>query len=556
MPIGADAVTIRPMGRLQIAGVGCAATLLVGLAAAVPAAAADFYVDDDSGSDANACTTKTAPCGSIDAAMDKASAATGSGDSVWVDGGDYDASVVLDDENSLLELDFNGHDGDDQATITAISGYPAVLVPKDELAGRIAGLTLRGNDHFTVELGADVVFAGNELNAITDGRQGISVFGGAPKIIDNVLDASGSGVTRGIDIDAGTAMITGNELRDLTYAIQLQPGGGATANITANLITGLRGSPGLAAGITLNGSTFASIAGNEIRDADPAALTAGVNVQDDGFSSLGTNAELNHNVIRDQDFGLRFADAALSELSGDIITGNGVGLIAASSGIGSGDVRATNATITGNGTDVSIADSGLELDSTIVGDSIVTAGAASCTISHSAGPTSVDGGNGCEEFETTADPEFADPGAGDYHLTAGSPLIDAGNPAPVADEDIDGDDRVLDGDRDGTAVRDIGADEFVPDTTAPVTTITGWPRRRRAKRDRTPTFTFTASEAGATFTCSIDSAAFAPCASPFTTPRLARRRHRLRVLATDAVGNRETTAAERRFKIKRRHRRR
>jgi hypothetical protein len=56
-----------------------------------------------------------------------------------------------------------------------------------------------------------------------------------------------------------------------------------------------------------------------------------------------------------------------------------------------------------------------------------------------------------------ADPLFADPGRGDYHLAAASPCVDAGDPnyvgAPAA-TDIDGDPRVVNG------RVDMGADEF------------------------------------------------------------------------------------------------
>ncbi len=60
-----------------------------------------------------------------------------------------------------------------------------------------------------------------------------------------------------------------------------------------------------------------------------------------------------------------------------------------------------------------------------------------------------------------ADPLFADPGSGDYHLGPGSPCIDAGaNDAPSLPAcDWEGDPRVMDGNRDGTAVVDMGVDE-------------------------------------------------------------------------------------------------
>ena len=60
-----------------------------------------------------------------------------------------------------------------------------------------------------------------------------------------------------------------------------------------------------------------------------------------------------------------------------------------------------------------------------------------------------------------ADPFFVDPGSGDHHLGPGSPCVDAGtNDAPnLPGYDFEGDSRVIDGDRDGTAVVDMGIDE-------------------------------------------------------------------------------------------------
>jgi parallel beta-helix repeat protein len=63
--------------------------------------------------------------------------------------------------------------------------------------------------------------------------------------------------------------------------------------------------------------------------------------------------------------------------------------------------------------------------------------------------------------DISADPMFVDAANGDYHLQYNSPCIDAGINAPeLPDYDFDGDLRILDGNNDGTAVVDMGADEY------------------------------------------------------------------------------------------------
>jgi len=61
-----------------------------------------------------------------------------------------------------------------------------------------------------------------------------------------------------------------------------------------------------------------------------------------------------------------------------------------------------------------------------------------------------------------ANPLFVNAAGGDLHLSPGSPAIDAGdNTAPnLPAYDFEGDPRIVDGDSDGTATVDMGADEF------------------------------------------------------------------------------------------------
>ena len=61
------------------------------------------------------------------------------------------------------------------------------------------------------------------------------------------------------------------------------------------------------------------------------------------------------------------------------------------------------------------------------------------------------------------DPRFVDPDSGDFHLGPDSPCIDAGSNDPpygLPEYDFEGDARVLDGDGNGSAIVDMGVDEF------------------------------------------------------------------------------------------------
>jgi hypothetical protein len=76
---------------------------------------------------------------------------------------------------------------------------------------------------------------------------------------------------------------------------------------------------------------------------------------------------------------------------------------------------------------------------------------------------------------------------------------------------------------------------FVAETTPPQASITAGPSR--FTKDSTPGFSFASNEAGSTFVCRVDSSAFKPCRSPYTTPMLSNGNHIFFVRAIDAPGN-------------------
>ncbi len=87
----------------------------------------------------------------------------------------------------------------------------------------------------------------------------------------------------------------------------------------------------------------------------------------------------------------------------------------------------------------------------------------------------------------------------------------------------------------------VVTDEPAPDVTPPETTITSAPAAITTSPDAT--FTFTSSESGSTFACSLDGEPFGECASPLVENGLELGAHTFSVQATDAAGNTDPTPA-------------
>jgi hypothetical protein len=344
--------------------------------------------------------------------------------------------------------------------------------------------------------------------------------------------------------------------------------GGATAEIVGNTVRGAFQSGSVSGQPILVQDAIATITGNVVEDTAAAPDFVYGILLFDFATAPDTAATLRRNQLYGGGAadGINVLDAASVTSESDLVTGFGRGLATTDLSADSptaGNVDATGLTAFGNVTsDIMLDSASLILDSSIVGSNIATqgtgigGGVVECSITFSRGPTMTPGGNGCAGFQTTADPAFVDesPVAGDpdLHLTAGSPMIDQGDPAAPANSavDIDGDPRALDGGGDCPEElrRDIGADEFgdLLDCDPPQTTIKGKKRTRKARAR----FRLRSNEAGSTFRCKLDGQPYRKCKGRYRTPRLDPGRHKLRARAIDPAGNQDPTPAIKRFRIR------
>ena len=140
----------------------------------------------------------------------------------------------------------------------------------------------------------------------------------------------------------------------------------------------------------------------------------------------------------------------------------------------------------------------------------------------------------------TAAPVYAETVS--YHQGLHSPTIDAGSvDSKVGSIDLDGTLRRI-----GPAV-DIGATEYVPDTTAPDVMFDRVPKPKINKRK--VTFEFHASEV-VTFVCTLDTKAPRVCTSPVKLKPRKRGKHTLTVVATDPSGNVDPTPSSYTWKVR------
>lgn len=90
---------------------------------------------------------------------------------------------------------------------------------------------------------------------------------------------------------------------------------------------------------------------------------------------------------------------------------------------------------------------------------------------------------------------------------------------------------------------------YTEDSIPPETTITSGPADGATVNTDAASFGFSSNEAGSTFQCGLDSAAYASCSSPKSYSGLADGAHSVQVRATDPAGNTDATPAGRAFTV-------
>jgi len=435
------------------------AALLVTLTAAIGAllvptgaSAADRTVDAATGTNVGTCGVS--PCKTVAYAL----LWSAPGDRILVHPGTYAEQVTINNGKALVAS------GTPRPTI---DGGVGTAVSVTGPGVRVEGLRLRGDVNAVSVSGAadDTVVKDNVFDDTAANDTGkVAVANGDVTITGNAFTADPQ-VNSGVGVatyTAGTAEIGGNTFAGFFNAVRVSSNPSHPANVHDNVLSGIHSkTPSIGWGIHATGSV--SLTGNTITAGAVPGTASGVSLNDQGVAAV--SATRRNRVSGFAANGLYAAMTVASSTAtfvGDVATGNGSGIA-----VYNGKPTIRGATVVGN-TDREIylgnATTPLKLASSIVGDKGINTSGSSCTITFSRGPSTA--GSSCQQFQTSADPGFAGPG--DYHLTATSPLVDAGDPGLplVGETDVDGHPRALIGLASGAckpARRDIGALEYAPD---------------------------------------------------------------------------------------------
>jgi hypothetical protein len=505
--------------------VAAGAGILIAAAIGAGPASANVYCVDVTDP---ACTN---PMGSDAVAAFAAATTHGGADEIRLGPATYAAT-------SLTSFDDNGQ----ELHVRGSGRGSTILVPQDSPSfqsylnlqnanSSVADLTIRGFPGTNSIVDSALRLAGGDAARVavdapaSSGLTGVDVSGADASFVDGSVTVPKTGGTTGV-FSRGDTVVSNATIAADNGLVESNPSGATLRGDRLDLEVGRKGAQ------TDGGSIQLS---NSLIHLDPAASN-GV-----GLQALNNNSS-----------GAPKSIAA----TGVTIVGGGGGSIGA---LVRSDVPATsqvsiisltNSIIDGFETSLSAtaANNGGALAPSVA--SIVTdhSNYDPATAASAIGP----GGSGgiSAASQTNLAPGFASPSTDDFRLTPGSALVDIGDSAKASGIDLDGHPRIADGNRDGSAVADLGAYELATpaDTTPPETTIVKAPKKKSAKRRAK--LTFTSSEAGSSFECKLDRKGFKPCSSPLRLKRLKRAKHVFLVRAIDPAGNPDPSPAQAKFKVK------